>query len=144
MAGKDTKFEDLTVPELRGVAEQFAVDLDGKTKKADIIAEIKDMGVDWEMYKASLEPEEEEPVELAVLDDTPLENDETPVEEDEDDDYVVIKMTRVNFTYEARGHRFSRSHPYALVKEEDADYLIEVDGGFRMASPRELKEFYGG
>jgi hypothetical protein len=29
-----------------------------------------------------------------------------------------------------------------LVAEKDADYLIEHDGGFRMASPKEAKEFY--
>lgn len=144
MATGDTKFEELTVPELKGVAEQFAVDLDGISKKADIIAEIKAMGVDWQMYAATLEPVvEEEPVELAELDEAPLVNEVPAPVEEEDEDPVVVKMTRANFTYEIRGYRFTRQHPYALVKEEDADYLIEVDGGFRMASPREIREYYG-
>lgn len=141
MAAGDTSFKELTVPELKAVAEQFAVDLDGKTKKADIIAEIQEMGVTWEMYAATLEPEEEEAEEELALFEAPLVEEE---EVEDEDDYVVVKMIRTNFTYEIRGYKFTRQHPYALVKEEDADYLIEVDEGFRMASPRELKEFYGG
>jgi hypothetical protein len=51
-------------------------------------------------------------------------------------------MIRANNTYQIRGYTFKQSHPFALVKEKDADYLIEVDGGFRMASPKEAREFY--
>lgn len=144
MAAGDTKFEELTVPELKAVAEQFAVDLDGITKKADIVAEIKTLGVTWQMYADTLEPvEEDEPVELTALDVAPLAEDAAEPVEEEDEELIVVKMVRANFTYEIRGYRFTRQHPYALVKEEDADYLVEVDGGFRMASPREIREFYG-
>lgn len=145
MAAGDKKFEDLTLPELKVVAQQFAVDLEGKTKKADIIAEITAMGVDWKMYEATLEPVEEEEEELFVDPLTVLEEaDEEPAPvEEEPEDSIVVKMIRKNFSYQIRGYVFTRQHPYALVSEEDADYLVEVNGGFRIASPREIREYYG-
>lgn len=137
----DNEFKDLLVPELKAVAETFAVDLDGITKKQDIINELDEMGVTWEMYQASLEPEDdfEETVEESPA--PVVTESKEPAEEEADS--VVVKMTRKNWTYEIRGYRFTQQHPYALVAEDDADYLIETDGGFRMASPKELREFYG-
>lgn len=144
MANPDHSFKDLTVAELEAVAEQFAVDLKTNMRKPAIIKEIEENGVTFDMYQALLEPAEEaiedEDIDVVVAPVTP----QPAVEEEDDDaDYVVVKMTRTNFTYQVRGYRFTRQHPYALVKEEDADYLIERDGGFRMASPREVREFYG-
>lgn len=138
---EDNEFKDLTVPELRMVAKEFGVDLEDKTKKVDIIHALEADGVTFEVYKQLLtEHETEAPAVTDADDDLPP----APVVEDDDDqDSVVIKMVRKNWTYEIRGYRFSQQHPYALVKEDDADYLIEVDGGFRMASPKELREFYG-
>jgi len=144
MALGDKSFKELTIPELKEVARQFAVDLDGKTKKADILTELGEMGVTWLMYEETLEPEiEEEEIALIPEDFTGTVEEEVVVEEEEDE-YVVVKMIRTNFSYEIRGYKFNRQHPYALVKEEDADYLVEVDGGFRVATPRELREFYAG
>jgi len=150
MATGDTSFNELTVIELKAVAEQFAVDLDGITKKADIIKELGELGVTWQAYAATLEPEVEEEPDILVEDPVVIAPVQTvvvpvvvePVEE-EVDDVVLLKMTRLNFTYEVRGYRFTRDHPYVLVASDDADYLVEEDGGFRMASPRELREFYG-
>lgn len=142
MAVGDTKFEELNVVELRALAEQFAVDLDGKTRKADIIAEIKQMGVTWDMYAALLSVVEDEEVfedEPVVVEEAVVVTEPAPVVEESQ----VLRMTRANPLYQIRGYEFTSDHPYALVKESDADYLIEVIGGFRLASPRELKEFYG-
>jgi hypothetical protein len=136
-------FKEMTVSELKVIAGEFAVDLDGKTKKAEILEALQEDGVSFQMYRSLLAPAQDEPLELAELDDTPL--DQTGVEAakpEEDEQTFVVKMTRKNHSYEVRGHRFTRNNPFALVTEEDADFLIEHGGGFRLASPKELKEFY--
>lgn len=143
MALGDKSFSELTVKELRPLAEMFAVDLGNLTKKADIIKEIEENGVTFEMYAATLEPEEEDPIELTLEDDSPLELPEPVVEEEEESDKVLVKMVRQNHSYEVLNYKFSRTHPFVLVSEDDADYLVEKDGGFRIATPRELREFYG-
>lgn len=140
MAVGDTSFQELTVKELKALAEMFAVDLDGFTKKADIIKEIEENGVTFEMYAATLEEEEAEdatelvPDEEVVLPPAPVE---------EESDMVLVKMIRKNHSYEVYGYKFSRQHPFVPVPEDVADYLVEQDGGFRGATPRELREFYG-
>jgi hypothetical protein len=191
MAAGDTNFNELTVKELHGVATQFGVDLDGITKKADIITELGDLGVTWELYTKALEAAEE--ASRQAEEDAGYEEELDPVFEpetlvDETPQVVVveqpvvvpvavepepvmtreqwlalegvpsmpaarvsldavgpvlIKMTRPNFSYEIRGYKFTKQHPYVLVEEDDADYLIETDGGFRLASPKELRDFYG-
>ncbi len=133
-----TKFEELNVDTLKSVAEMFAVDLDGVTKKADIIKELEENGVDFKSYQAQLLPTEDEEEVVSVVEDGPVQEDD----EDEEEEKVLVKMTRRNGTYEIRGYRFTKNNPYALVKESDADYLIENGGGFRTASPKELREFY--
>lgn len=58
-------------------------------------------------------------------------------------DKYLIKMVRDNELFEVPGVRFTKSHPYALVGESLANHLLEKEEGFRMATPSELREFYG-
>jgi len=81
-----------------------------------------------------------EPVEEKV--EQPAAVEEAEVEEQEEDNLVLIRMTRHNYSYEVRGYKFTREHPFGLVTEEDADYLVEVEGGFQMATPSEARSFY--
>lgn len=57
-------------------------------------------------------------------------------------DRTLLKMTRNNPVYEVRGYRFTRVMPYVFVKNEDVDYLIEVEGGFTVAKPSEVEAFF--
>lgn len=59
------------------------------------------------------------------------------------DDRTLLKMTRNNPVYEVRGYRFTRQMPYVFVKNEDVDFLIEVEGGFTVAKPSEVESFFG-
>jgi hypothetical protein len=59
-----------------------------------------------------------------------------------DDGTTLLKMTRNNPVYEVRGYRFEREHPYVLVKDEDVDFLIEIEGGFTVAKKSEVESFY--
>ena len=56
---------------------------------------------------------------------------------------VLLKMERENGSYEVRGYKFTKQHPYALVKSTDAEYIVENIEGFYYASPKEAAEFYG-
>lgn len=172
MVRPDYEFKDLTVPQLRGLAEQFDVNLHGKTRKPDIIKEIEGANITWDMYEAlqavpefedDLEPipapEQSEPVQEPLpfeveWPDYSAEDDdhvEGPVEpevviapvKEEEPEYIVVKMDRDNRVFQAFGYEFTRERPYMLVKQEEADVLIEEIGGFRAASPRELREYYG-
>jgi hypothetical protein len=58
------------------------------------------------------------------------------------DDRTLLKMTRNNPVYEVRGYRFTRQMPYVFVKNEDVDFLIEVEGGFTVAKPSEVETFF--
>ncbi|QNN98298.1 hypothetical protein SEA_LILMARTIN_48 [Streptomyces phage LilMartin] len=130
-------FEKMKVDELRTVADDFAVDIDPKDNKQVVISKLVESGVTWDYYQKQLgEAEEAEPVVVASkpsFDEPAVTEDEVP---------VLIRMTRANPTFEIRGARFTRDNPYAIVKERDADFIIENYEGFRIASPREVKEFY--
>ena len=58
------------------------------------------------------------------------------------DGYELVKKTRNNPVYEVRGYRFTDVHPYVLVKEDDVDFLVEVEGGFAVAKTSEVMDFY--
>lgn len=131
--------DDYTKDELLAHAEEFGVEVRAHQTKAAIIAAFQQDGVTVELIKGFTAPvveadEDEEIVE--TVEPTPA-----PVEDD-DESLVLVKMIRKNASYEVRGYRFTREHPYGLVSEDNADYLIEEDGGFRMASPKEAREFY--
>lgn len=130
---------DLTKAELLAAAEQFGVDVKPSLSKTDLIAALELDGVTLELIRG-FAPAEDEDADV----EAPVELEEVADEEapDEEEDVHLIKMTRLNGTYEIRGYVFKRDHPFALVKESDADYLIEVDGGFRVASPKEAREYY--
>ncbi|UGL63049.1 hypothetical protein SEA_BARTHOLOMUNE_49 [Streptomyces phage Bartholomune] len=129
-------FDKMKVDELRQIADDFAVDIDPKDNKQVVISKLIGNGVTWEYYQQSIGAEQETPAPVAAKAsfDEPAETDE--------ETKVLLRMTRENGTFEVRGVRFTRSNPYAIVRERDADYILEKYEGFRIASPREVKEFY--
>jgi hypothetical protein len=123
--------KDKKVAELREIAEAFAVDLDGITKKADIIAALEEEGVNDSHLQEFEEAEhvEQEPV------STPVKKSAGPE--------VLVKMEKANPTYEIRGYKFTKSHPYVAMGEEDAQEIFDLEPrGFRIATPNEVKEYY--
>lgn len=137
-------FSQLTVPELKKVAEDFAVDLPaGTPSKKTIIEHIENDGVTYQMYKAQLVPAADAEPDLAEVNESELDDGPYERELDEEEPSTVIKMTRKNNSYEIRGYRFTQQHPYAVVSDDDAEYLIEFGKGFRPASKKEILEFYG-
>ncbi|QJD50798.1 hypothetical protein KNV00_gp221 [Streptomyces phage Bmoc] len=130
-------FEKMKVDELRQIADDFAVDIDPKDNKQVVISKLVENGVTWDYYQKQLGEAEENPAPIVA----PTPSFDEPAETEEETP-VLLRMTRANPTFEVRGARFTRDNPYAIVKERDADFIIENYEGFRIASPREVKEFY--
>ena len=129
-------FDKLKVDELRKIADDFAVDVDPKDNKQVVISKLVDNGVTWEYYQKSIGEEAEAP---APAETKPTFDEPAPAVEESK---VLLRMTRENGTFEVRGAKFTRTNPYAIVNERDADYIIDHYEGFRIASPKEVREFY--
>lgn len=160
-------FESLNKDELTKVAEFFLKDVEaaddekGPTKK-ELVAALAagEDPVSWEDYKNvylesdvkkaedSAEVNEEEARLAAEADpDEPVDEDTDeapaePVEDEEAEDEILIKMERRNGTYETHGLRFTKAHPYKSVPASVAESIITKEDGFRIALPSEVKDYY--
>jgi len=133
----DMSFETLKVAELRQLADDYAVDYDAKDNKTVLIAKLNENGVTWDYHKAQIgEPVEN--VETAPVVEASF---DSPVESFVEQD-VLLRMTRANSTFQVRGATFTQANPYAVVKESDADFIMDTYEGFRIASPKEVRAFY--
>lgn len=159
----DTKpkgFEDLKPTELyRSAVEDFAVPIEeaDKNKKKVLLAALVESGVTWADYVAQHPEVAPEPAVVTTA-DMGARTDALSVEPVVEEEVVIrtaekpkpqvaekflVKMVRDNPVFEVRGVRFTSQHPYALVAEPMANHLLEKEEGFRMATPSELREFYG-
>jgi len=130
-------FETLKVADLRKIAEDFAVDTDGLKNKNDIIAAMSEEGVTWAVYQKTVKD----------LDDAEEDADEVlpkfDPKKDQAKDSVLVRMTRANFRYDILGYTFTNEHPFIAMKEEDAQSIFDKEEGFRLATPKEVQDFYG-
>jgi hypothetical protein len=129
-------FETLKVAELKKIAEDFAVDADALKNKTDIIAALTEEGVTWSVYQKTLKDLEDE---LDILDEAPKQDLNT----DDGQEKVLVRMTRANFRYDILGHTFTKEHPFVAMKESTAQSIFDLEEGFRLATPKEVQEFYG-
>ena len=130
-------FETLKVSELKKIAEDFAVEVDGLKSKTEIIAALSEEGVTWQVYKQTLNNIEEN---LEDVSEEKLPKFDPNKEQAEDT--VLVKMTRANFRYDIMGHTFTREHPFVAMKKEAAQSIFDKEAGFRLATPKEVQEFY--
>lgn len=157
--------DKLKADELRVLAsEGFAVDVPENANKSQLVAALVENGVTWdaalqspflpERFKPVVEPEpvvEQPVVTTASLKAEPevvavVTEPEEPVRitpKISVPDKVLLKMDRENPRYDIRGYKFTAAHPFALVSEADAEYITENIEGFKYASPKEAREFYG-
>lgn len=127
-------FETLKVSELKKIAEDFAVETEGLKNKKDIIAALAEEGVTYSVYSKTLDDIEEATEEIEI----PHKFDPKSVPEDT----VLVRMTRANFRYDAMGYTFTQDHPFAAMSEEDAQKIFDSEEGFRLATPKEVQDFY--
>jgi len=130
-------FETLKVSELKKIAEDFAVDTDGLKNKADIIAALAEEGVTWSVYNKTIEKMEEDEEDMSV---EVLPKFDPKAEQPEDT--VLVRMTRDNFRYDIMGYTFTKEHPFVAMNKEDAQKIFDKEEGFRLATPKEVQEYY--
>lgn len=162
-------FNDLDKEQLLEAAEHFGVSLEDGADEDAIRQALTDDGVDFALYTAEFEsedPEGELPANVITSDTVQgkkttkkavakkaaaVEDEKPGVRRNAraarrttviEDDKTLIKMTRNNPVYEALGYRWTRNAPFVLVNNEHVDWLIEVEGGFTVAKPSEVEEFY--
>jgi len=127
-------FETLKKEDLLKIADEYGVDTKPTDTKAVIIAALAEDGVNWD--------------DVAKMDKQVAEKDAELKQEKEEAKAAgpkqLLRMLRANASYEIRGIRFTKEHPFALVPEEDAEFITENDPeGFRYATPKEAAEYYG-
>jgi hypothetical protein len=131
-------FETLKVAELRKIAEDFAVDTDGIKSKADIVAALAEEGVTWSVYQKTVKDIEEAAEEFADTEEIlPRFNPDAQPE-----DTVLVRMTRENFRYDVIGFTFTKEHPFIAMTEDNAQEIFDKEEGFRLATPKEVQEYY--
>ena len=128
-------FETLKVAELKQIAEDFAVDIEGLGGKKDIIAALAEEGVTWSIYSKTKEIEEEE----KEMNATTAKPEAKTIKQE---DLVLVKMTRPNFSYEIMGHKFTKDHPFVAMDKGTAQAIFDKEEGFVLATPHEVQEFY--
>jgi hypothetical protein len=130
-------FETLKKEDLLKIADEFGTDVKPSDTKAVIIAALSEDGVTWEqaaqLDKQVAEKDAELREEKAVAD----------AEAKANEAQALLRMMRENATFEIRGYRFTKTHPFAVVAESDAEWITDNVDGFRYATPREAQEFYG-
>lgn len=127
-------FETMKKEDLLKIADEYGVDTKPTDTKAVIIAALAEDGVNWD--------------DVAKVDKTVAAQDaiikEEKAVEKANGPKQLLKMLRGNSSYEIRGVRFTKEHPFALVPEDDAEFITENDpDGFRYATPKEAAEYYG-
>lgn len=121
----------MKIKELREVGEYFGVELEGLKTKNEVISVLTEEGISYEMYSKFLGAEKAEV-------DVPA----PKVNKKAGDNAVLVRMDRENPAYEINGYKFTREHPYVAMSQEDADFIFDTQIGFRMATPREVQEYY--
>lgn len=132
-------FETLKVAELRAIAEDFAVDTDGIKTKADIIATLAEEGVTWSVYQKTIKDVEAAAEEFADTEEILPRFDP---KKDNPENTVLVRMTRENFRYDILGFTFTKEHPFVAMTEDDAQEIFDKEEGFRLATPKEVQEYY--
>ena len=128
-------FDTLKVSELKKVAEDFGVDIDGLKGKADLIAALSDEGVTWAVYEKTIKDIDEDKEEVEIL-------PTFDPKKEQDKDSVLVKMERANFRYDILGFTFTKEHPFVAMSPDSAQAIFDKEEGFRLATPKEVQDFY--
>lgn len=118
-------FTNMKLEDLQKVAHFFEIEITEKDTKKEIIFKLQESGKTYSMYKRFTESVEESGIDQIEFSKT-----------------ILLKMQRQNPTFELFGYRFTRSHPYQVMPQEDAQKIMDSHEGFVIASPDEVKSFY--
>ena len=128
--------EVLAVYERHGIPLPETDDGDKPTQK-ELVAHLNTLGInnktnkEWELKHLT----------TVDLDDEPGE-DAPQQSEPEDDDMVVVMMTRRNPIFTWREYTFSPKKPFVPMPKKDALDLVQKYDGFHVAKREEIKRYY--
>jgi len=132
-------FEAMKVAELRTVAETFGVEHEEAKSKNELVALLAEEGVSYDMYNSFLNAEKEEELTEEI---SPMATVTKKEPKKKAKDTVLVKMDRKNPSYDTFGYSFTWEHPFVAIPEDVAQEIFDNEEGFRMATPREVQEFY--
>ncbi len=115
----------MKLEELQKAAHLFEIEITENDTKKEIILKLQESGKTYAMWKRFTEGEEE-------TKPTDIEFKST----------LLLKMTRQNPSFEVLGYKFTRSHPFQVMSQEDAQKVMDLYEGFTIATPDEAKSFY--
>ena len=128
-------FETLKLAEIKKIAEDFGVDIDGLKSKTDIIAALSEEGVSWSVYSKTIKDVDDAKEEIEIL-------PKFDSKKAQEKDMVLVRMTRSNFRYDTMGFTFTSDHPFVAMSEDTAQEIFDKEEGFRLATPKEAQDFY--
>lgn len=123
-------FDTMKLAELKKVAESFGVDVSTAKNKADHIAMLLEEGVTYELAFGN----------KVEIPDAPVFDGSQEMHDDSEKTF--IKMERENRSYSIYGYTFTKEDPFVPMPMALAEKILETENGFRMATSREVKEFY--
>lgn len=129
-------FKELKITELKQVADSFGVDLEGSKNKQEIIAILEEEGITYQMYKKFDDADKQEP---QIPEFEKVQREKKIMKPAET---VLVKMERMNHSYQTNGYTFTQDHPYVAMTEKEAQGIFDSQPGFRLATPREAQEYY--
>lgn len=118
---------DITTEQARWLAKEFGVKTKAKSRDGILEALIEE-GITLEMMQDTLSRRREDG-------DEPKFTKKDPV--------VLIRMKRMNPTFEFRKYKFTQDHPFALMTEDDAVAIMTLEKGFSRATVQEAEQYYG-
>lgn len=131
-------FDSMKVDELKQVADSFGVDISDSKTKTEILASLLEEGVTFDMYTSFANAERDEVEDF----EEEIEEVKPKSQSKKNKDTVLVRMERHNPSYQTYGHVFTREHPFVAMSEKDAQLIFDNEDGFRMATPKEIQEFY--
>jgi hypothetical protein len=91
--------------------------------------------VTWSIYQKTIKDIEDNKEEIEVL-------PRFDAKKSQDKDSVLVRMERANHRYDAMGFTFTSTHPFVAMSEEQAQEIFDREEGFRLATPKEVQDFY--
>lgn len=115
----------MKLEDLQKAAHLFGITITENDTKKEIAVKLQEDGKTYAMYKKFTEQQNS--------------SEETEVQFS---NTILLKMARLNPSFEAYGYKFTKTHPYQVMSQEDAQKIMDTYEGFVIASPDEAKSFY--
>ena len=135
-------FNEMTLVELKKIAEEFGVDAPVKITKNKLIEIMQEEGVTYEIYSHFDKIEKDKQEQEAQEQEQQQVSYQTNYYQPQPARNTVVKMERLNPSYQVGRYTFTQQHPYVAMSEQEAQAIFNMETGFRLATPAEVQNFY--